>query len=1329
MNKHQLARFVFDQTVRDWDFRTDFKRASMRCGLEGSDLVNRLKWLPEPWKAELADGRPVPVASWRPRQWQEFLDPNLVACLDQHDRISAQYYGRLYTPSTAPTTPASAQPASGQDVMDQDDNELPAAMAALDVEHSFEDFDSQSFSTTLESEDGEVIESEDREDHATLHRQLHATLAPPPPSNRPQMDVGGRRGASTAVPQARGARGARGRPRGGPRAPGRGRAYTRGGPPLCAKGPSAPSTDMGDDDGWAGAELQAGAATSRPAVDAPEWNAVWKHASSPSPAIADGPQARTLGRGMEGSIRQVPDWLTDPEARRAIGDGSAWLEREARGWYLRRQGVDDRRELVAGRDLDQALQELEDSRMLGDTEAWRYAAARPRTQRPARGTRLHQHWHETLVMCEWKSVRLETRMADAQDLPNLLLNDDEFWLEPDEYDWAMMQRHGVQPRRATPDPEEAESEDDPLVQHRPRGKARLDSQAGSRKPPLDSLALDSLSPSSGRTSETDTGLTSQNALYSAEDVWKRDQYFKSLDEWMEAKRGRGVRERAGVDGVTKVPLNRSLSADDEDDVIRDLRDGVFGKSVYLGELEAWAVDDRDSGGPVDSGDSGHLPALHSSDLARLCSVAQAYGWVEQEELRRRATLRSYALDDYQSFRFEPALSDDDTSAVLRALEAAHIRFAYAPDTEHRPGLLLVLHKLCPCVRELLERELAGYKVHEGEYQALIPMDHIPSRIHNRLCSFDYGEVQYWQAPLPPASLPPLGNLLPPEDQHAWLVPSKFTAWLKEDLMDNGWRCIHEAAESLQHRKVLVTGEWLSLRFLGGKPSQDVHEELVSGRFGCVVRLGDLMMRPTAIDYDLSMFIKDVYMIPQEQVEQVLQWLEPQALVRMEQEQKLQAQVETLKAEVAQTHPARGDDDDDDPARGDDANLPSEEILPEAQGERGVVNRENTQDQDGIEGRIEEVGMQRWQEVALQKAQAVALQKDSKDTWAPIELAQSRAPEEFMKPPSQAANGDAKNSYAATAAQSVGLSEEAEVAVKKGEEVHVEEEGSDQDTEVSPDLLESLQSEQRSTVSDMQQDGITTLTGLGPQGASAVAGSGTGFGALRYAVEKLHPSWRKELEEEFSSEYFMSIAKYLRAEVKLLGNSIYPAPDLIFHAFDSTPFDQVKVVILGQDPYHGAGQAHGLAFSVPSGVSAPPSLQNIFKELKEDPDVDFKPPPGKGGDLSPWARQGVLLLNSVLTVRAGDPLSHRDFGWEAFTDAAIRRLNDGRTNVIFVLWGANAHKKADIITGETHTVLMSSHPSPLSALKGRTPFLGCRHFSMINRVLRAQGAAEIDWSLS
>lgn len=151
--------------------------------------------------------------------------------------------------------------------------------------------------------------------------------------------------------------------------------------------------------------------------------------------------------------------------------------------------------------------------------------------------------------------------------------------------------------------------------------------------------------------------------------------------------------------------------------------------------------------------------------------------------------------------------------------------------------------------------------------------------------------------------------------------------------------------------------------------------------------------------------------------------------------------------------------------------------------------------------------------------------------------------------------------------------------------------------------------------------------------------------------------------------------------------------------------------------------------MPPGVRAPPSLQNIFKELRDDPDVEFKAPPDRSGDLSPWAQQGVLLLNTVLTVRGGEALSHREFGWDRLTDAAIMRLNEGRRDLVFVLWGANAQKKAPLITGETHIVLMCSHPSPLSAQKGRTPFTGCRHFSTINRVLREKGFSEIDWSLA
>lgn len=257
-------------------------------------------------------------------------------------------------------------------------------------------------------------------------------------------------------------------------------------------------------------------------------------------------------------------------------------------------------------------------------------------------------------------------------------------------------------------------------------------------------------------------------------------------------------------------------------------------------------------------------------------------------------------------------------------------------------------------------------------------------------------------------------------------------------------------------------------------------------------------------------------------------------------------------------------------------------------------------------------------------------------------------------------------------------------------------------------------------------GAATAEGAGGEGASVMPAP-PGLGALRYAVERLDPSWRQVLQEEFESAYFADIARYLRAEVKLMGFQVYPTPDLIFNAFDSTPFDKVKVVILGQDPYHGEGQAHGLAFSVPPGVRAPPSLQNIFKELQDDPAVDFKAPPNKGGDLSPWARQGVLLLNTVLTVRGGEALSHREFGWDRLTDAAIMRLNEGRRDLVFVLWGANAQKKAPLITGETHAVLMSSHPSPLSAQKGRNPFSGCRHFSLVNHVLREKGIPEIDWN--
>jgi hypothetical protein len=252
------------------------------------------------------------------------------------------------------------------------------------------------------------------------------------------------------------------------------------------------------------------------------------------------------------------------------------------------------------------------------------------------------------------------------------------------------------------------------------------------------------------------------------------------------------------------------------------------------------------------------------------------------------------LSEYQSFGFQPRLTPDDVSQLIAALKSADIRFTYAPDTDHRPGLLLMLHAFCPAGREVLARVLPTHTVHEGDYQALIPLDELPSVIHNRLCDMDYGEVQHWQTPLQPAQLPPLGNLLSKQDQHAWLVPRKFTAWLKEDLIEQGWRTVDDAGAAADKDKVLVTGEWVSVRLLAGKPSPEVHAMLISGRFGKVVRLGDAMPRPTSLNYDLSMLMKDVYMIPKEHEEEVLTYLEPEALLRKADEQELQRQVDELK---------------------------------------------------------------------------------------------------------------------------------------------------------------------------------------------------------------------------------------------------------------------------------------------------------------------------------------------------------------------------------------------------------------------------------------------------
>jgi uracil-DNA glycosylase len=210
-----------------------------------------------------------------------------------------------------------------------------------------------------------------------------------------------------------------------------------------------------------------------------------------------------------------------------------------------------------------------------------------------------------------------------------------------------------------------------------------------------------------------------------------------------------------------------------------------------------------------------------------------------------------------------------------------------------------------------------------------------------------------------------------------------------------------------------------------------------------------------------------------------------------------------------------------------------------------------------------------------------------------------------------------------------------------------------------------------------------------------------------------------LAEEFGKPYFESLVRTLRRE-KAEGRTIYPPGSQIFRAFDLTPMDKVKVVILGQDPYHGPGQAHGLSFSVPAGVPAPPSLKNIFKEIESDLGVRMSGYP----NLEKWAQQGVLLLNAVLTVRGGEAASHSKIGWESFTDAVIRHISDNCDGVVFLLWGNFARTKSDLIDRSRHYVLEAAHPSPLA----RGAFFGCRHFSQTNNILQSQGKKPIDWKL-
>ena len=220
--------------------------------------------------------------------------------------------------------------------------------------------------------------------------------------------------------------------------------------------------------------------------------------------------------------------------------------------------------------------------------------------------------------------------------------------------------------------------------------------------------------------------------------------------------------------------------------------------------------------------------------------------------------------------------------------------------------------------------------------------------------------------------------------------------------------------------------------------------------------------------------------------------------------------------------------------------------------------------------------------------------------------------------------------------------------------------------------------------------------------------------------KLEPSWKARLAHWFEREDMQALRAFLLAR-KQAGAVIYPPGPEIFAAFNHTPFDKVKVVILGQDPYHGPHQAHGLCFSVRPGVPVPPSLDNIFKEIQRDLGID-RP---DHGCLTPWADRGVLLLNAVLTVERGQAASHRGKGWEGFTDAAIDALNREREGLVFLLWGSQAQAKGKLIDRARHHVLKAPHPSPLSAYRG---FMGCGHFSQANAYLREQGQAPIDWSL-
>lgn len=219
--------------------------------------------------------------------------------------------------------------------------------------------------------------------------------------------------------------------------------------------------------------------------------------------------------------------------------------------------------------------------------------------------------------------------------------------------------------------------------------------------------------------------------------------------------------------------------------------------------------------------------------------------------------------------------------------------------------------------------------------------------------------------------------------------------------------------------------------------------------------------------------------------------------------------------------------------------------------------------------------------------------------------------------------------------------------------------------------------------------------------------------------RIEDGWKKELKDEFEKPYFSALVSKVKEEYKNPAFKIYPPGNKIFASFDACPFDETKVVIIGQDPYHGPGQANGLCFSVAENIKMPPSLVNIFKEVSDDMGVPFP----QNGDLSRWAKQGVLLLNSSLTVREGQPTSHSSMGWEEFTDAVVDKLNKEKENLVFILWGSHAQRKGANIDKNKHLVLTSAHPSPLSAHKG---FFGNHHFSRANQYLKQHGKKEIQW---